>query len=349
MAAVGTLCPFELTSGRTGEGMQDGTLHRMMWVFPDRESTRTNAKWSAAFWRTYEEVAKDVGLTWERVPPEAITVDALDPGSPRVYVEGEPVDPRDTLFVTSPYTLPYQMADAFNQLTLYAVLENAGFYLPHPARYATVFNDKLATLLFLADCPVPPVPTVRVTPGRDTLFDDFLPAVRWLPYPAFVKPAGWMASRGINLARDAHDVRGLLSLAQGGDTTLVLQPYLGARTVDYRVYMVDGKPHTTLVRMPGDGAIYPQVTTGARIRFEEVPEELVAASEYLAAKLPIPYFCADFLHDGERFWLSEIEPDGMIVCPDPTSTEAVRTQREIIRDRFLAYAKAHAAFTGGAR
>ncbi|WP_319462749.1 hypothetical protein [Micromonospora sp. RTP1Z1] len=329
--------------------MPDTTLQRMIWVFPDRESTRTNAKWNAAFWRTYEEVAKEVGLTWERTAPEAVTVDALDPSAPMVYVDGERVDPWDTLFVTSPYTLPYQMADAFNQFTLYAVLEHAGFYLPHPARYAAVFNDKLATLLFLADCPISPVPTVRITPGRDLLFDEFLPTVRRLPYPAFVKPAGWMASRGINLARDTHDVRGLLSLAQGGDTTLALQPYLGVRTVDYRVYMVDGEPHTTMVRIPGDGAIYPQVSTGAKIHFTDLPAELVPATEYLAAKLPVPYYCADFLHDGERFWLSEIEPDGMIVCPDPTSAQVVQTQRAIVKDRFLAYARAHAEFDGGAR
>ena len=158
-----------------------------------------------------------------------------------------------------------------------------------------------------------------------------------------------MASRGINLARDSHDVRGLLSLAQGGDTTLVFQPYLGVRTADYRLYMVDGRPHTTMVRIPGDGALYPQVSTGAKIHFTDLPAELVAAAEYLAAKLPIPYYCADFLHDGERFWLSEVEPDGMIVCPDPTSAEVVRMQRDIVRDRFLAYARAHAEFEGGAR
>lgn len=325
------------------------TLQRMIWLFPDRESSRTKEKWNAAFWRTYEEVAKEAGLTWERTAPEAVTVDALDLSRVRTLIDGERIEPAETLFVTCPYTLPYQMVDTFNQFTLYAVLEEAGFYLPHPAKYAAIFNDKLATLLYLKDSPIPPIPTTRITAGRDLLYDEFLSTIEHLPYPAFVKPAGWMAARGINLARDSHDVRGLLSLAQGGDTTLVLQPYLGVHTTDYRVYMIDGLPHSVMLRVPGPGAIYPQYTTGATISYVDLPDELLPATAYLAERVPIPYFCADFLHDGERFWLSEIEPDGTILCPDPTSADAVDAQWRIIRDRFSAYADGHAAFLGGAR
>jgi hypothetical protein len=323
-------------------------LERMCWIFPDRESTRTAAKWNAAFWHTYQEVAKELGLSWDRTAPEAVTVDALDPRNPRVYVDGVRVTPADTLFVTSPYTLPYQAVDAFNQFTLYSVLEHAGFYLPHPSWLAALGNDKLATLLFLKDSPIPPVPTVRVGAGRDLLWDEFLGAVENLPYPAVAKPAGWCASRGINLARDSHDVRGLLSLAQGGDTTLVFQPYLGHGTMDYRIHMVGGKPHTTLVRVPGDGAIYPQYSTGARLYYTDLPPELADAAGYFAEKLPIPYFCVDFLHDGERFWLSEVEPDGAIMCPDPADPEVVQANRAIVRDRFLAYRDAHARLHGEA-
>ncbi|MFD1369857.1 ATP-grasp domain-containing protein [Actinoplanes sichuanensis] len=323
-------------------------LQRMLWIFPDRESTRTAAQWNAAFWSTYAEVADELGLTWVRTAPEAVTVDATDPRAPRVYVDGVPVTPEDTLFVTSPYTLPYQAADTFNQFTLYAVLEQAGFYLPHPPWLAALGNDKMATLLFLRDSPIPPIPTVRVSAGRDLLYDEFLTACERLTYPAIVKPAGWAASRGINLAHDAHDVRGLLSLAQGGDTTLVLQPYLGRATRDYRIHMVDGRAHTTLVRIPGDGARYPQYSTGAKLHYTSLPEELAATVDYFAKKLPMPYFCVDFLHDGERFWLSEVEPDGAIMCPDRTDPEVVRQNRAIVRDRFLAYRDWHTRFLGGA-
>lgn len=318
------------------------TLRRMCWLFPDRESTRTGAKWSAAFWQTYEEVAKEVDLTWDRVAPEAVAVDALDPRSPTFYVDGQVVTPADTLFLTSLYSLPYQSPDVFNQLALYSVLQQAGFYLPHPPELAVLCNDKMATILFLSDCPVPPIPSVRIGAGRDLVYDEYLPTIRDLPYPALAKPSAWCASRGINLARDAHDVRGLLSLAQGGDTTLVFQPYLGQRTVDYRIYLIDGVARGVLTRTPGDGAPYTQFSTGGTLGFTDVPAELTEAVEYFARKLPVPYLCIDFLHDGNQFWLSEIELDGSIMCPDPTSAEVVRTQRDLIRARFVAYRDAHA-------
>ncbi|MEV0643997.1 hypothetical protein AB0I28_01915 [Phytomonospora sp. NPDC050363] len=318
----------------------------MVWLFPDRESTRTRAKWSASFWEAYQDVAKELGLSFERVAPEAVTADALDPGNPKFYIDGERVTPDDTLFISSLYSLPYQSMDVFNQLTLYNVLELAGFYLPHPPELATVCNDKLATILYLRDCPVSPVPTVRIGSGRDLVYDEYEAAIADLPYPAFSKPAGWATSRGINLARDSHDVRGLLSLAQGGDTTMVFQPYLGAGTVDFRVFMIAGEPRKVMVRAPGDGALYPQYTTGAKIHWADVPEELSEALAYFREKLPVPFVCIDFLHDGERFWLSEIEFDGGIFCPDPSDPEAVRIQRELIRGRFQAYRDAHSARMG---
>jgi glutathione synthase/RimK-type ligase-like ATP-grasp enzyme len=326
--------------------MTEPTLRRMCWLFPDRESTRTSAKWDAAFWQTYREVAKEVDLSWDRVTPESVTVDALDPHRPRVYVDGGLVTPADTLFITSLYSLPYQAADVFNQLSLYSVLEQIGFYLPHPPSLATLCNDKLATIMLLRDSPTPPIPTVRIGAGRDLVYDEYESTITDLPYPSIAKPAGWCASRGINLARDGHDVRGLLSLAQGGDTALVFQPYLGRRTSDYRVYLIEGKALGVMVRAPGDGALYTQFSTGGTLRYTAVPAELEPAIEYVAATIPVPYLCVDFLYDGERFWLSEIELDGTIQCPDPTSTEVVRAQRELIRARFLAYRGAHTRFLG---
>lgn len=325
------------------------TLRRLVWLFPDRESTRTGAKWDAAFWTAYTEVAKNLGMTFERVAPEAVTVDALDLRNPKVYIDRERVTPDDTLFLSSLYSLPYQSADVFNQFTLYAVLEQAGFYLPHPPKLAALCNDKLASLLYFGDCPVPPVPTVRIGPGRDLIYDEFDVAIKDLPYPAFSKPAGWCSARGINLARDAHDVRGLLSLAHGGDTTMVFQPDLGRKTIEYRVFVIDGEPHSVMLRASGEGAPYPQYSTGGSVSWVPLPEGLDEALAYFARKLPVPYATADFLHDGEQFWFSEFELDGGITCPDADDPEAVRIQREVIAARFRAYRRAHAAFTGEER
>ncbi|MEV0201741.1 hypothetical protein [Nonomuraea sp. NPDC050691] len=315
------------------------SLRRMCWIFPDRESTRAQAMWHPFFWDLYAEVAAELGMTWCRHAPDAVTVDGLATGKPRVYVDQEPVTPEDTLFITALYSLPYQSMDVFNQYALYAVLEQAGFYLPFPAWLSPIANDKLATVLYLHDSPVPPIPTIRIGTGRDTGKHLYEVALDDLTYPAIVKPAGWCGGGGVNLARDAEEIRGLASLAQGGDTALVIQPYLGDGTIDYRVYVVDGKPYAVMKRTPQPGSPVANASRGGAMEFPEVPAELAAATEYFAAKLPIPFFCVDFLFDGERFWFSELEPDGVIA---PDWGDPARTlQRDITRARWTACRDAH--------
>jgi glutathione synthase/RimK-type ligase-like ATP-grasp enzyme len=320
-----------------------GPLRRMVWVFPDRESTRTTAFWHNLFWDLYEEIAEDMGMSWDRRSPDAITVDATVRGRPLVYVDDELVTPEDTLFVTALYSLPYQSMDIFNQYALYAVLEQAGFYLPFPTEASLIGNDKLATLLFFEDSPVPPIPSVRIGTGRDVAKYVYEMALGNMTYPAIVKPSGWCGGGGINLARSPEDVRGLASLAQGGDTTLVIQPYLGDRTVDYRVYVVDGKPIAVAKRIPEDGSIVANASRGGRMEFPPVPDELAEATAYFAERLPIPFFCIDFLHDGDRYWFSELEPDGVIL-PDLDDPQRP-LQRAITRARFAAYRDAHAKWS----
>ena len=124
------------------------------------------AMWHPFFWDMYAEVAAELGLSWTRHAPDAVTVDGMEPGKPRVYVDDELVTPEDTLFITALYSLPYQSMDIFNQYALYAVLEQLGFYLPFPPWLSPIANDKLATLLYLRDSPVPPIPTIRIGTGR---------------------------------------------------------------------------------------------------------------------------------------------------------------------------------------
>ncbi|MFF0574328.1 RimK family alpha-L-glutamate ligase [Streptosporangium saharense] len=317
----------------------ESTLRRMCWIFPDRESSGTGAMWRHYFWDMYAEVAEELGLSWTRHAPEAVTVDGLEPGKPRVYVDDELVTPQDTLFITALYSLPYQDMDVFNQYGLYAVLERAGFYLPFPPWLSPVANDKLATVLHLHDSPIPPIPTIRVGTGRDVGKHRYEVALENLTYPAIVKPAGWCGGGGVNLARGAEDVRGLASLAQGGDTTLVLQPYLGDGTIDYRVYVVDGEPYAVLKRTPEAGSPVANASRGGAMEFAAVPPELAEATAYFHRKLPIPFFCVDFLFDGERFWFSELEPDGVIAPDFDDPGRAV--QRDVTRARWTAYRDAH--------
>jgi glutathione synthase/RimK-type ligase-like ATP-grasp enzyme len=319
-------------------------LRRMVWVFPDRESTRGQSKWERSFWNTYEDVAAELGLEWLRHAPEDIAIDGTDPRHPVVYVAGEQVTPQDTLFVTSLYSLPYQAMEVFNQLSLFSVLENTGFYLPAPPSLATISNDKLATVLLLKDSPIPAVPTVRITPGRDLGYRHYEPALRQMTFPAIVKPTGWCAGWGVCMAHNLEDLRGLLSLAQGGETTMAVQPYLGRNTVDYRVFLVDGRPHTVMQRTPPAESYVANFGRGGRLDYVPLPTELADALEFFAERLPIPFVCVDFLFDGERYWLSEIEPDGAIVCPDYDSPAMLRRQHSIIEARFRAYQRGHLAW-----
>jgi glutathione synthase/RimK-type ligase-like ATP-grasp enzyme len=144
----------------------------------------------------------------------------------------------------------------------------------------------------------------------------------------------------VNLASSGEELRGLASLAQGGDTTLVVQPYLGDGTVDYRVYVIDGRTYAVAKRTPEPGSLVANASRGGSMEYVPIPAELAEATAYFAERLPIPFFCIDFLHDGERLWLSELEPDGVIL---PDVTDPNRTQqRDITRARFTAYRNAHA-------
>ena len=323
-----------------------GALRRLCWVFPDRESTRARAMWHPFFWDMYAEIAAELGLSWTRHSPDAITVDNTTRDKPLVYVDGEPVTPQDTLFITALYSLPYQSMDIFNQYALYAVLEQLGFYLPFPPWLSPIANDKLATLLYLQDSPVPTIPTIRIGTGPDVGKHLYEVALDNLTYPAIVKPAGWCGGGGVNLARNAEDIRGLATLAQGGDTTLVAQPYLGDGTIDYRVYVIDGQPYShVLRRTPEPGSPVSNASRGGIMDFPETPPELIAATAYFAEKLPIPFYCIDFLFDGERFWFSELEPDG-VIAPDFDDPQR-RLQRAITRARFEAYRDGHGRWLAG--
>jgi hypothetical protein len=335
MTAV-TEAPVTVHDGRTG-------LRTMYWVFPDRESARARPMYRAEFWAAYEEVAERLGMRWVSVPPDAIAVDGTDLGAPRVLVDGEPATPADSLFVTALYSLPYQSMDVFNQYATYAVLEQLGFYLPAPPALSPVFNDKLATLLFFRDSPIPPIPTVRVGTGRDLGHKLYAAALERLTFPVIVKPTGWCAGWGICLARDAEDLRGILSLAQGGDTTMVCQPYLGDGTSDYRVFVIDGEPTAVIHRVPRAGSYVANTGRGGNREYLPVPDELVAPARWFAEKVRVPFLCVDFLFDGERYWFSEVELDGVIGCPDHDSPSARARQYELVAARFHAYAKAHAA------
>jgi glutathione synthase/RimK-type ligase-like ATP-grasp enzyme len=312
-------------------------VRRLWWIFPDRSSTKQRGWAEAKYWKEYRVAAATCGLDLARFDPGSLVVDGIIRTRPSVFVDGEPVDPTDTIFVTELYTFPYQIIDTFKQISVFMVLEQLGFYLPVPPTLSLIANDKMATALYLADCPIPPIPTFRFGAGRD---DSVIGAasLAGLPYPVVVKPAGWGGGLGVFLAQDESTVRMIATLASGADCDLVCQPYLGQETADYRLYFVDGRVHTTMRRTPRAGEVVANVARGGRAEYVDLPAPLTDTVAYLAEKFPIPYFCADFLHDGHHFHLSEIELDGAY-APD----SAGRTTG-LLEARFSAYARAHTEF-----
>jgi glutathione synthase/RimK-type ligase-like ATP-grasp enzyme len=85
---------------------------------------------------------------------------------------------------------------------------------------------------------------------------------------------------------------------------------------------------------------------GGTAEYVPLPAELADAVDYCAETVPIPYLCVDFLYDGQRYWLSEIEPDGA-TFPDDAMPAGQRRQRSIIEARYRAYQRGHARWLGG--
>ena len=316
---------------------------RVCWIYPDRGTARQRAKEEHHVWGVYQGIAKECGLEMSLHTPESVAVDVVRGDDVRVLLDGERIDPRDTILVTSLWSLPHQAGDVCNELFVYTVLEQAGFYLPIPPSLSYITTDKTATMLHLRDCPVPQVPTVRIGSGRDAAARAYEAALDRLAFPLIVKPAYWGMGLGVCLVRSLDELRGVVGLAGGSDTALVCQPYHGEGVDDYRVYVIDGQPHTVLRRIPRGASITANLSGGGAMEFVPLPAELADAVAHVAGRLPMPYLAIDFLHDGERFWLSEVEPDGAVGFPD--SEEAARIQRTIIADRFHSYARAHRLWT----
>lgn len=309
----------------------------LFWVYPDRSSARQRAA-EDAYWAELSTAAAQAGFSLQVVSPESVVVRSDPAGPPEVYVDGKEVTPAGAVFNTDLYAMPSQERDALGQMLLYQTLEVAGFYLPVPPRLALVANDKLATHLLLRQGPCSLLPTVRVQTGRDVLHHDFDTLLGGLDFPLVAKPASWGVGMGIAVVRTPTEARHVLSLAAGADTVMVLQPFVGPDVTDLRVYVVDGQPHTVLRRTPATGEVVANIRYGGTCALEPLPPELAEAVAFAARAFDVPYCCLDFLTDGRRYWLSEVELDGAIAGVDPGAV------RRLCVDRFHAYARRHRAW-----
>ncbi len=76
------------------------------------------------------------------------------------------------------------------------------------------------------------------------------------------------------------------------------------------------------------------ISQGGTSEIVDLPKGLKEYVDIVIDKIDIPYFCADFLFDGEEYWFSEVELDGGIPID-------VDRSLRILKDRFLTYLERH--------
>jgi hypothetical protein len=315
------------------------SLTNVFWVYPERNTARQREFEERRVWAPYRKILESMGYRFGLVKPDDIHID-FNHETPTCYVNDTRVTPNDTIFVTSMWTMPHQVVDTCNQLFLYSALESLGFFLPIPLKFANITVDKMTTYLHLRERPVRHLPTSRVAAGRDVFVKDYAIATANLKYPVLVKPSYWAMGIGVCIAHNPEELHGLMGLARGADTALVVQPYLSG-AADYRVYVVNGEPVLIMKRSPRKEALTANLATGGTAEYtKSLPSELRGAIEYIASRLPMPYMAMDFLHDGERFWFSEIEPDGALVF-DKEDELLGSLKVEAATKRFQAFVDGH--------
>jgi glutathione synthase/RimK-type ligase-like ATP-grasp enzyme len=314
-------------------------MKHLYWIFPDRGSTKQTAQEYQYFWDEYRVAAADAGLQLQVVSPEALSIYYDGSVKAKVFVNNDEVHATDTIFVTELYTFPYHQQDTLVQMTTFTTLALLGFYLPISPDLSVIMNDKLATYLFFKGKALPILPSARITTGRDLDNHDLTILLKEIGLPLVIKPANWGSGMGINLAHDMGEVRNILSLASGSEATMLIQPFLGSgQVVDYRVYFVDGVPHTYVTRKPQAGEIIANAARGGKADIiENIPQELVQTARKAGEMIRLPYFCVDFLFDGQTFWLSEVELDGAIASQYLDKNKVIR----LLHDRFDAYNRSH--------
>jgi glutathione synthase/RimK-type ligase-like ATP-grasp enzyme len=314
-------------------------MKNLFWIFPDRSSLKQQPLEYEHYWKEYIEAAKRVNFRVRVISAEAIDIVYLSDGTVQTFVDSQPVCPTDTIFVTELYTFPHQQRDILSQITTFKALQLQGFYLPIDPELSIVMNDKLATHLFfhrLREQGVSILPSIRLIAGRDLDYHNLEQLLAQFPFPLLVKPASWAGGIGVTLARNLVELRSILGLASGFDCAMIIQPWISSpELVDYRVFFVKGKPHTILARRARQGNIVANLNRGGKAELVEMPEGLLSPALLAGQLIHLPFFCLDFLFDGQSYWLSEVELDGGILDVDRE-----RMQR-LFMDRFNAYNDTH--------
>jgi hypothetical protein len=313
----------------------------MYWIRSERESMTPNPV-HAVHGDMYETTAAALGMEIRSIGVDDIVIGST-PSTAAVYVRGERVHPHECFFHTMLMSWPVDRFDIWRHLRTFAALESIGFFTTVPMMHSLLNNDKLLTGVGTFGAGLPRLPTVRVgTRGHAVdarnRYEAEMEAAR-LQFPLMVKPAYWGCGFGVFVAQDSNELEGLLNLAEAAELTLVLQPWLGRRVTDYRIYCLDGEPFMAAARRSTGDAVVGNAGQGGIVDITAIPEVLRAPARLVASRVGTSYLCVDFLMVDDEWWFSEIEIDGANALHDP---ESLRVRFTSYRDRFAAYVAAGA-------
>jgi RimK-like ATP-grasp domain len=311
-------------------------MTRLYWFWPERARPQSVAA-DEHGWANYRRAAQAAGLQLELIAVDDVDLLA-DPAGPRAYVRGEPVDPRQAVFHNKLYTWPMFQPDVWRSLALFQGLAGAGYHTLVRPELNLISNDKAATLLQLRHVDTGWLPTLSL-PTREFTRLRVRLAEAGIGYPVVVKPAGWGSGKGVIRADSERELLMALRLAAAGELTMVVQPFLApaGNLADIRVYCVDREPAGALRRTAGAGGTVANVTSGGTAELVRIPSDLQERAAAIAAYLDTPWLAVDFLSDGRRSYLSEVEIDAYVgpVTARLPGMDAIMTARfQAYRRRF---------------
>jgi glutathione synthase/RimK-type ligase-like ATP-grasp enzyme len=314
----------------------------LLWVFPDVGTAAQHARQHARYWRPYAAAAADEGFTLRKVSPEQVVMAWGDHGCSVRLAEDDGttwLDRHNTVVLGDIHTEPHRLQALWPVLSTLMSLRAAGYFLGTPLEWMLPGADKFATILSFAGLGMDVLPTLRVVSG--SVDDELERQATELGLPLLLKPASWSGGTGLCVAESPAALRHLLRLAAGYGQPFVVQPYLREMLVDGRAYCVHGEVRLFVERRPQRPGDPGNVSLGGCAVPTDTPEPVVATARAVWDLTKLPYVCLDVLHDGHRWWLSEVEVDGAISVTGGVSAELAR---RLLRERFRAYRHAFARF-----
>lgn len=308
----------------------------LFWMWPQRDRYAEYQGHDEGQWQPYRDAAAQAGFALTVVDADDVVVSYADDAA-TVFVKGRRVERDQAAFHTKLLTWPDYNSDVWRFLSTFAVLEAAGYYVTVPPMMSVVNDDKLLAFLQPWAASIPRLPTLRIMTRHFVDLADYLDPDT-IKYPVLVKPGNWGSGLGVFRADDRTALTAALQLAGGGELTMLVQPLLGDRPVDCRVYCLDGEPVLAVQRTPVDAMVVANTGQGGARLVTDPPAALIEPARQVARGLDTVFVGVDFLMSSEGNYLSEIEVDATIEATyHPREIEALVKRFALLRQRFDAF------------